>query len=120
MTKYMINLWYPAGAVKPPPEELDLIMRDVDALHTEMQTAGVWVFGGGLHPARTSTVVRATGERGSGSDVLVTDGPYVESKEQLGGFSVVDVADLDEALVWAGKLADVLAPLPIEVRPFQD
>jgi len=120
MTKYMISLWYPADAVQPPPDELDAIMRDVDALHTEMQTAGVWLFGGGLHAASTATVVRATGERNSGSDVLVTDGPFVESKEQLGGFSVVDVADLDEAMAWAGKLADVLAPLPIEVRPFQD
>jgi hypothetical protein len=116
----MISVWYPEGGEPPPPDELEVIMRDVDALHTEMQTAGVWLFGGGLHPPSTATVVRSTGERAAGDDLLVTDGPFVESKEQLGGFSVVDVADLDEALVWAGKLADVLAPLPIEVRPFQD
>jgi hypothetical protein len=116
----MISVWYPEGGEPPPPDELEMIMRDVDALHTEMQTAGVWLFGGGLHPPSTATVVRSTGERNAGGDLLVTDGPFVESKEQLGGFSVVDVADLDEALVWAGKLADVLAPLPIEVRPFQD
>ena len=74
----------------------------------------VWVFGGALHGPDASTVVRA-----NGADVLVTDGPYVETKEQLGGFSIVDVADLDEALAWAGRLAHVV-PLPIEVRPFQD
>ena len=120
MTRYMISVWYPAGAVQPPADELAAIMRDVDALHTEMQTAGVWVFSGGLHPSSTATVVRATGERGGDSDVLVTDGPFVESKEQLGGFSVIDTGDLDEALDWAGRLVKVLAPLPVEVRPFQD
>lgn len=115
MTKYMIGVWYPAGATQPPPDELEVIMNGVQALHDEMATAGVWVFGGGLHDSSTATVVRADGD-----DLLVTDGPFVESKEQLGGFSVIDVADLDEALVWAGKLARVLVPLPIEVRPFQN
>ena len=114
MTRYMVSVWYPAGAIKPPPEELEVIMHNVQAVHEEMDKAGVWVFGGALHPSSTATVVRE-----GGGDLLVTDGPYVESKEQLGGFSVVDVADLDEALVWAGKLAHVLNPLPIEVRPFE-
>ena len=114
MTRYMVSVWYPAGAIKPPPDELEVIMHNAQAVHEEMEKAGVWVFAGGLHPSSTATVVRE-----SGDDLLVTDGPYVETKEQLGGFSVVDVADLDEALVWAGKLARVLRPLPIEVRPFE-
>jgi hypothetical protein len=120
MTKYMISVWYPEGGEPPPPDELEVIMHAVDAVHTEMMERGVWVFGGALHPDSTATVVRATGDRATGFDMLVTDGPYVESKEQLGGFSVVDVPDLDEALVWADKLARVLHPLPLEVRPFQD
>jgi hypothetical protein len=115
MTKYMIGVWYPEGGTPPPPDELEVIMSGVQGVHEDMAKAGVWVFGGALHGPDASTVVRATG-----ADVLVTDGPYVETKEQLGGFSIVDVADLDEALVWAGRLAHVLVPLSVEVRPFQD
>ena len=115
MTKYMISVWYPAGAEPPPPDELEVIMHNVQAIHDDMARAGVWMFGGALHDATTATVLRATG-----SEVLVTDGPYVESKEQLGGYSIIDVADLDDALGWADRLARVLEPLPVEVRPFQD
>jgi hypothetical protein len=79
-----------------------------------MQAAGVWVFAGGLHDASTATVLRA----GDGN-VLVTDGPYIEGKEHLGGFTVVAAPDLDAALAWGRRYAE-LTGLPIEVRPFQD
>jgi hypothetical protein len=114
MKQYLLSIYQPDG---PPPADLDLagIMRDVHALRDEMKRAGVWVFDGGLHPPSTATVVRAKdGER------LMTDGPYTEGKEHLGGLTIIRAADLDAALEWGRKLARVLSPLPIEVRPFQD
>jgi hypothetical protein len=113
MTHYLLSMYQPDGD-PPPPEVLDPIMRDVNALTREMQAAGVWVFAGGLHDASTATVLQA-----KDGDVVVTDGPYVEGKEHLGGFTVIDVPDLDAALAWAGKLALVVPPLPVEVRPFR-
>jgi hypothetical protein len=89
-------------------------MRDVNAVTAEMQAAGAWVFAGGLHPPSTATVVRL-----KDGDVLMTDGPYVEGKEHIGGFSVIQAPDLDAALDWARKMAKILTPLSIEVRPFQ-
>ena len=80
----------------------------------EMKQAGAWVFSGGLHDASTATVVQHKGDQ-----TLVTDGPYVEGKEHLGGFTIVRAADLDGALEWARKTARII-PLPIEVRPFKD
>jgi hypothetical protein len=112
MTQYLLSVYQPDGE-PPPPETLDPIMRDLAALEQEMKAAGAWVFTGRLHPASTATVVRA-----KGGDVLMTDGPYVEGKEHLGGFTVIQAADLDEAMTWAGKYARVLAPASIEVRPF--
>jgi hypothetical protein len=88
-------------------------MRDVDALVEEARAAGAWVFNGGLHPASTATVVRVRN-----GELLMTDGPYAEGKEHVGGFLIVKAPDLDAALAWGRKLAQVL-PLPIEVRPFQ-
>jgi len=89
-------------------------MRDLEALNDELRAAGVWVFAAGLHPPETATVVKAKGD-----EVLVTDGPFTEGKEHLGGFTVIEVDDLDAALGWARKLAKVLRNLPVEVRPAQ-
>ena len=114
MPQYLLTIYQPDGEV-PPPEFLEPVMRDLAVLNREMQDAGAWVFAGGLHPPETATVLRTTGD-----DVLMTDGPYVEAKEHVGGFTVVEAADLDAALAWGRRLARVLAPLPIEVRPFQD
>jgi hypothetical protein len=114
MKQYLLSIYMPDGD-PPPPEQLDEIMRNVAALGDEMREAGAWVFSGGLHPPATATVVQA-----KGSDVLVTDGPFLEGKEFLGGFDVIKAADLDEALGWARKVAAVLEPLWIEVRPFVD
>jgi hypothetical protein len=95
------------------PDELDRVMQDVSAVDREMRDAGVWVFAGGLHPPSTATVLRPQGE-----DVLMTDGPFTEGKEHVGGFTIVEAPDLDEALAWGRRLA-VATTLPIEVRPFQ-
>jgi hypothetical protein len=112
MPKYLLTIYQPDGE-PPPPEVLQPVMQQLDVLNHEMREAGVWVFGNGLHPPETATVLRATGD-----DVLLTDGPYVEGKEHVGGFDIIEAADLDAALQWGRKLARILAPLPIEVRPF--
>ncbi|MBF6213398.1 hypothetical protein IU433_25025 [Nocardia puris] len=110
MTQYLLSIYQPAD--EAPPENLDEIMRDLEAVNDEIRAAGAWVFAAGLHPPSTATVVRVRG-----GEPLTTDGPYLESKEQIGGFTLIEAADLDEALAWAGKVAAVLTPLAIEVRP---
>jgi hypothetical protein len=87
---------------------------DVDKFNEEVKTAGAWVFAGGLHPADTATVVKATD-----GDVVTTDGPFAEAKEQIGGFWVIEAADLDAALAWAAK-GSAACRGAVEVRPFQD
>jgi hypothetical protein len=87
-------------------------MRELAVLNEEMKAAGAWVFAAALHQPETSTVVRADGD-----DILVTDGPYAEGKEFVGGFDLIQAENLDDALVWAQKLARVLGGLPVEVRP---
>jgi hypothetical protein len=112
MSQYLLSIYQPDGPA-PAPEFLEPIMRDLDALNREMKAAGAWVFAAGLHPADTATVVRQQGD-----EVLITDGPFTEGKEHLGGFTIIDAEDLDAALGWARKLARIVT-LPIEVRPFQ-
>ena len=111
MPQYLLNIIQPVGEV-PPPEDLEPVMRELAALNEEMRTAGAWVFAAALHQPEATTVVRADGD-----GLLTTDGPYAEGKEFVGGFDVIQAADLDEALSWAGKLARVLGGLPVEVRP---
>ncbi len=112
MSQYLLSIYQPDGPA-PAPEFIEPIMRDLAALNSEMQAAGAWVFAGGLHPAESATVLRPKGE-----EILVTDGPFTEGKEHLGGFTVVEAEDLDVALDWARKLARATT-LPVEVRPFQ-
>jgi hypothetical protein len=109
--QYVLSVCYPAGATQPPPDALDRIRQDVAALNREMQDAGAWVFAGALHPPDTATVVRV--QQG---EVLTTDGPFIESKEMIGGICVIKAADLDEALTWGAKLARATTT-PVEVRP---
>jgi hypothetical protein len=111
MRQYLLAIYQPDG---PPPADLDLdaIMRDVGALREEMKQSGAWVFGAGLHDAGTATVVRQRED-----ELLITDGPYLEGKEHLGGFTLIQAPDLDAALEWARKTARILSPLAIEVRP---
>ena len=110
MPQYVLNMIQPVGVV-PPPEVLEPVMRDLAALNEEMKAAGAWVFAAGLHQPEASTVVRTDGD-----DVLVTDGPYAEGKEFVGGFDLIQADDLDGALAWAGRIARIVG-LPIEVRP---
>jgi hypothetical protein len=112
VTRYLLSVYQPDGPV-PEPEVLDRIMADLEVLNTEMRAAGAWVFAAGLHPPSTATVVRTRD-----GEVLMTDGPYTEGKEHVGGFTVVDAPDLDAALGWAARLAEITT-LPIEVRPFR-
>jgi hypothetical protein len=119
MKQYLLSIYQPDGEV-PPPEALQTVMQGVMALIDETKKAGAWVFNGGLHPPSTATVVRV-----QGGEPLVTDGPFAEGKEHIGGFLVVKAPELDSALEWARKLARVLTlpgndtGLAVEVRPFQ-
>jgi hypothetical protein len=110
--QYLLSVYQPDGPA-PPAEELERISADLDALNAELKRAGAWVFAGGLHPPTTATVVRV-----SDGEALVTDGPFAEGKEHIGGFTIVRAPDLDAALEWGRRLAEATT-LPIEVRPFQ-
>jgi len=113
MTQYLLSVYQPDGPT-PPPDVLAKIMGELDVLNQEMKAAGAWVFTAGLHPASTATVVRVTD-----GEVLMTDGPFVEGKEHLGGFTIITAPDLDAAVEWAAKMATAIGLLPIEVRPLQ-
>jgi hypothetical protein len=113
MTRYMLGVVQPTGG-SIAQEDLGEIMRDVDAVTDELRAAGGWVFAAGLHDPGTATVVRA-----QGGEVLMTDGPFAEGKEHLGGFTIIDAPDLDAALEWATKFSRATR-LPIEVRPIQE
>ncbi|MEE2034718.1 YciI family protein [Rhodococcus chondri] len=110
MAQYLLSIYQPDGDA-PPPEILDPIMREVEAFQAELRKSGSWVFTGGLHPPSTATVVRAESH-----GAVTTDGPYIEGKEHIGGFNVIEAPDLDAALEWGRKLAKATT-LPIEVRP---
>jgi hypothetical protein len=114
MAQYLLSVWH--------DEEYDLdfssddaqrIGAQVSAVNEEMMATGTWVFANGLNPASTATVLRA-----SNGEVSMTDGPYAESKEQMGGFWVIEAPDLDAALEW-GRKAATACEGPVEVRPFQ-
>jgi hypothetical protein len=113
MKQYLLSIYQPDGD-PPAPEVLEPIMRDIRAVDDEMRAAGAWVFTGGLHPPASATVVRADGD-----GMLVTDGPFAEGKEHIGGFWIIRAPDLDAALGWASKAA-AASTLPIEVRPMVD
>ena len=114
MSQYLLAVHIVEGEEQPPAEEMEQIYKDVDAFNDELKAKGAWVFAGGLHPSDTATVVRA-----EGGEVTTTDGPFAETKEQLGGFWVIDAHDLDAALALAAKGAAACRG-PVEVRPFQD
>jgi hypothetical protein len=113
MQQYLLSVYQPDGG-PPPPEVLDPIARDLHALNEEMRAAGAWVFSAGLHPPATATVLRPRD-----GEVLMTDGPFTEGKEHLGGFTIIQAEDLDAALAWGRRLAQATT-LPIEVRPFAE
>ena len=113
MRLYLLSVCYPADATPPSPVALQRITKDLADLRREMHDAGVWVFAGALDTRDSATVVRS-----QDGQVLVTDGPFVESKELIGGICVIRAADLDEALRWGAKMS-AATTTPVEVRPFQ-
>ena len=114
MKQYLLSVHMVEGEPEPPADVIQQMYKAVDAFNDEVKAAGSWVFAGGLHPADTATVVRATD-----GDVVTTDGPFAETKEQLGGFWVLKAEDLDAALALAAR-ASAACGAPVEVRPFQD
>jgi hypothetical protein len=114
MSQYLMSVWMVEGAPAPSETETQQMFDAVDAFNAKLKTKGAWVFAGGLHPTSTATVVQV-----KGGDVVTTDGPFAESKEQLGGFWVIEADDLDAALALASE-ATVACGAPVEVRPFED
>ncbi len=114
MTQYLLSVHMVEGTPEPPPDVIKAMYHDVDVLNQKIKDEGIWVFAGGLHPANVATVVSV-----KDGEVLTTDGPFAESKEQVGGFWILELPDLDAALDWAAK-ATVACGAPVEVRPFQD
>ncbi len=114
MTQYLLAVHMVEGEPVPDEAQMQQAYKAVDAFNAELQAAGAWVFAGGLHPPATATVVRA-----SGGQVVTTDGPFAETKEQLGGLWIIEAADLDAALGWAAK-GSAACGRPVEIRPFQE
>jgi hypothetical protein len=112
--QYLLSVYHPEEGDVPSPEAMEKIAHDVLALNDELQAAGAWVFAGGLFPSSTATVVRADGD-----EILITDGPFAEGKEHVGGVWVITAPDLDAALEW-GRKATRACSVPIEVRPFRE
>ncbi len=114
MTQYLLSVHMVEGDEQPAPEVIERMYRDVEVFNQKLRDRGAWVFAGGLHPASTATVVRV-----QNGDVLTSDGPFAEAKEQLGGFWIVTAADLDAALALAAE-GSTACGAPVEVRPFQE
>ena len=116
MSQYLLSTYAVEGEVPgapQTPEEMGAFMERVAALEAEMAASGAFVFGGALHGPDAATVV---GVRDG--DLVMTDGPFVEAKEHIAGFYIINADDLDAALAWAGKVVDAIGH-PIEVRPFR-
>ena len=116
MPRYLLSTHSAEGASREPmtEEQMQTAWAPIQALEAEMKSSGAWVFSARLHDPDTATVVRV-----SGNDVVTTDGPFVEAKEHLAGFYIVEADDLDAALGWATKTSTIIG-MPIEVRPFWD
>lgn len=114
MSQYLLSVHTVEDEAPEPMTEEDQqrSVEEMDKLNGEIRAAGAWVFGGALHAPSRAAVVR-----GYGGEVLTTDGPFAEAKEHLGGFYILDVADLEAAIDWAAKTS-ALVGKPIEVRPF--
>ena len=109
--QYLLSMYQPQGPI-PDAEFLAKVMAELGRIRAELESTNSWVFGNGLHDPSTATVLRP-----KDGEVLVTDGPFTEGKEYLGGVTIIAVADLDAALAWGRRYSEVTG-LPIEVRPF--
>lgn len=114
MALYLLAVYGAQDDASPAPEDMEAMFRDVDAFNQDIQQSGHWVFAGGLHPPSTATVVRVRD-----GETIVTDGPFAETKEQLGGFYLVKCDNLDEAIQIAAKIPGA-AHGTIEVRPVME
>jgi hypothetical protein len=112
MTQYLLSVYLTGEDDTRSEAEIQRAYQDVDKFNAELRAGGSWVFAGGLHAPSTATVVRA-----QGGQVITTDGPYAETKEQLGGFWVIEAPDLDAALDLAAR-GSAACGGPVEVRPF--
>ncbi|WP_160010050.1 YciI family protein [Rhizobium sp. 18055] len=112
MTQYLVAIHHPDD-YDPAALEDEAMHRDIDVLDDEMVAAGIRIFVGGLRPARDARSLRAQPD----GAVVVTDGPYLKTNEHVGGFWVLEAADLDAALAW-GRKAAIACRAPVEVRPF--
>src|SRR5215468_10731583 len=114
MREYLLAVHMVEGEPRPPEDQVQRMYKAVDAFNAEVQSAGAWVFAGGRHTHEPASVVRS-----QNGQVITTDRPFAETKEQLGGFWVIQAADLDAALAWAAKGSEACGA-PVEVRPFQE
>jgi hypothetical protein len=114
MKQYLMSVQLVDGTPPPAPEEMQAMFDRVGALNSEIRDSGAWVFAGGLHERSTATVARV-----AGGEVLITDGPFSEAKEYIGGFWIIQADDLDAALKWAAKATEACGA-PVEVRPFEE
>ena len=112
MKQYLLSMYQPQGPI-PGPEVLGPVMEKLGAMRAELASQGQWVFGNGLHAPETATVLRP-----KDGDVLITDGPFAEGKEYLGGVTIIKAPDLDTALAYGRRYAEATG-LAMEVRPFQ-
>ena len=115
MKTYLISLFSPDGPM-PEPAELGRIMADLERVNDDIRAAGSWVFAGGLGDQASATTIRKSDPV---ADAVLTDGPFIEAKEHLGGFTIVRSDDFDAVLGWAERVAGITG-LPVEVRPFVD
>jgi len=111
MPQYLVAIHHPDNY--DPSLEGDAMIRDISALNQQMDAAGARFFAGGLESAPKAKSLR----KQAGGDVIVTDGPYLETKEHIGGFWILEAADMDEAVEW-GRKAVVACRAPVEVRAF--
>ena len=111
MPQYLVAIHHPDGY--DGSLEGEAMMRDIDVLNEEMEAAGARIFAGGLSGNSSARTLRAKPD----GKVRITDGPYLETKEHVGGFWILKAANLDEALAW-GRKAVVACRAPVEVRPF--
>jgi hypothetical protein len=114
MKQYLLSVAMVDGAPPRSAADTQQAYDQVSRLNVELQAAGAWVFAGGLQPASSATVVRT-----DGTEVLMTDGPFTESKEHIGGVWIIEASDLDAAVAWAVKATRACGE-PVEVRPFQE
>jgi hypothetical protein len=115
MSQYLLSTYAGDAEASPEPpthEAMQAMMERIVALEADMDTTGTFVFGGRLHGPDAATVVRS-----SNAELIITDGPFVESKEHISGFYIINADDLDAALAWAGRVSDCIGR-PIEVQPF--